>query len=114
MRAKWSLTSRMRALSRCFVEDLHHRQISADPGRREHADLLDCARSRSPGTRGSRRHQCKGGVAALPHAYAAGRLGFVALGAKVFGGSPADFGKLIADETEKWGKLIRAAHIKAE
>jgi tripartite-type tricarboxylate transporter receptor subunit TctC len=28
--------------------------------------------------------------------------------------SPADFGKLIADETEKWGKLIRAANIKAE
>ena len=29
-------------------------------------------------------------------------------------GSPADFGKLIADETEKWGKVIRAAGIKAE
>jgi hypothetical protein len=28
--------------------------------------------------------------------------------------SPADFGKLIADETEKWGKVIRAANIKAE
>jgi tripartite-type tricarboxylate transporter receptor subunit TctC len=28
--------------------------------------------------------------------------------------SPADFGKLIADETEKWGKLIRALNIKAE
>jgi hypothetical protein len=27
-------------------------------------------------------------------------------------GSPNDFGKLIADETEKWGKVIRAAHIK--
>jgi tripartite-type tricarboxylate transporter receptor subunit TctC len=26
----------------------------------------------------------------------------------------ADFGKLIADETEKWGKVIRAANIKAE
>jgi hypothetical protein len=24
---------------------------------------------------------------------------------------PADFGKLIADETEKWGKMIRAANI---
>ena len=24
-------------------------------------------------------------------------------------GSPADFGKLIADETEKWGKVIQAA-----
>ena len=29
-------------------------------------------------------------------------------------GSPAEFGKLIADETEKWGKVVRAAHMKAE
>ena len=36
------------------------------------------------------------------------------LGATVLRGSPADFGKLIADETEKWGKVIRAANIKAE
>ena len=28
--------------------------------------------------------------------------------------SPADFGKLVAEETEKWGKVIRAANIKAE
>jgi len=28
--------------------------------------------------------------------------------------SPADFGKLIADETEKWSKVIRAANIRAE
>jgi tripartite-type tricarboxylate transporter receptor subunit TctC len=28
--------------------------------------------------------------------------------------TPADFGKLIADDTEKWGKAIRAANIKAE
>ena len=28
--------------------------------------------------------------------------------------SSADFGKLIADETEKWGKVIRAANIRAE
>jgi tripartite-type tricarboxylate transporter receptor subunit TctC len=27
-------------------------------------------------------------------------------------GSPADFGKLIADETKKWGKVIRRAYIK--
>jgi hypothetical protein len=27
---------------------------------------------------------------------------------------PYDFGKLIADETEKWAKVIRAANIKAE
>jgi hypothetical protein len=28
--------------------------------------------------------------------------------------SPADFGKLIAEETEKWGKVIRAANIKPD
>jgi tripartite-type tricarboxylate transporter receptor subunit TctC len=36
------------------------------------------------------------------------------LGLSVLSGSPADFGKLIADETEKWGKVVRAAHIRAE
>ena len=38
---------------------------------------------------------------------------FADLGARL-AGSPADFGKLIADETEKWGKVIRAANIKPE
>jgi tripartite-type tricarboxylate transporter receptor subunit TctC len=28
--------------------------------------------------------------------------------------TPAEFGKLIADDTEKWGKVIQAANIKAE
>ena len=28
--------------------------------------------------------------------------------------TPAQFGKLVAEETERWGKLIRAANIKAE
>ena len=36
------------------------------------------------------------------------------LSGTVLAGSPADFGKLIADETEKWGKVIRTANIKAE
>ena len=36
------------------------------------------------------------------------------LGGTVLPGSPADFGKLIQDETEKWAKVIRAAGIKAE
>ena len=36
------------------------------------------------------------------------------LGAAALAGSPAEFGQLIADETEKWGKLVRAANIKAE
>jgi tripartite-type tricarboxylate transporter receptor subunit TctC len=36
------------------------------------------------------------------------------MGGMLLTGSPADFGKLIADETEKWGKVIRLAGIKAE
>ena len=36
------------------------------------------------------------------------------LGGTVLVGSPADFGKLIADETEKWGNVIRALNIKAD
>jgi tripartite-type tricarboxylate transporter receptor subunit TctC len=34
------------------------------------------------------------------------------LGYAVFASSPTEFGKHIADETEKWGKVIRAANIK--
>jgi tripartite-type tricarboxylate transporter receptor subunit TctC len=36
------------------------------------------------------------------------------LGGTSLSSSPAEFGKLIADETEKWGKVIRAANIKPE
>ena len=36
------------------------------------------------------------------------------LGGDVLALSPSDFGKLIADETEKWAKVIRAANIKPE
>ena len=36
------------------------------------------------------------------------------LGGTMLAISPADFGKLIASETEKWGKVVRAANIKAE
>jgi tripartite-type tricarboxylate transporter receptor subunit TctC len=39
---------------------------------------------------------------------------FADLGGIVLPGSSADFGKLIRDETEKWGEVIRAAHIKVE
>jgi tripartite-type tricarboxylate transporter receptor subunit TctC len=35
-------------------------------------------------------------------------------GATVLAGSPADFAKFVADETGKWGKVIRSANIKAE
>jgi tripartite-type tricarboxylate transporter receptor subunit TctC len=37
---------------------------------------------------------------------------FANLGGVLVSGSPADFGKVIVEETEKWGKLIRAANIK--
>ena len=36
------------------------------------------------------------------------------LGGTLLPGSPADFGKLIADETEKWAKVIKFANIKPE
>jgi tripartite-type tricarboxylate transporter receptor subunit TctC len=35
-------------------------------------------------------------------------------GGTVFGGSPTDFEKLIADDTTKWARVIRAANIKPE
>ena len=36
------------------------------------------------------------------------------LGGTPFGGSSAEFGKLMADETEKWGKVVRFAGIKPQ
>jgi tripartite-type tricarboxylate transporter receptor subunit TctC len=36
------------------------------------------------------------------------------LGCAVFAGSPADFGKFIAEETEKWAKVVKSAGIKPE
>jgi len=36
------------------------------------------------------------------------------LGGTVLGGSAADFGKLIAEETEKWGKVVKFTGIKAD
>ena len=36
------------------------------------------------------------------------------LGSAVFVGSPSDFAKHIADETEKWGKVVRAANLRAD
>jgi tripartite-type tricarboxylate transporter receptor subunit TctC len=36
------------------------------------------------------------------------------LGGTIVAGSPADFARLIADETEKWGRVVRAGNLKAE
>ncbi len=41
------------------------------------------------------------------------KLRLAELGGAPIGGSPAEFGTLIADETERLGRVIRAAHIKA-
>ena len=41
------------------------------------------------------------------------RSRFVELGGTPLPGSPADFGKLIAEETEKWAKVIKFANIKS-
>ena len=36
------------------------------------------------------------------------------LGCTVLPGTPSDFGKLIAEETEKWGKVVKSTGIKPE
>ena len=41
------------------------------------------------------------------------RAQLIGLGGTVLGGPPGNFGKLIADETEKWAKVIKFADIKA-
>jgi tripartite-type tricarboxylate transporter receptor subunit TctC len=38
----------------------------------------------------------------------------VDLGGDVLALSPAEFGKLIAEDTEKWGKVVKSAGIKPE
>jgi len=39
---------------------------------------------------------------------------FADIGGEPLAGSPAEFGKLIAAETEKWGKVVRAVNLKPE
>jgi tripartite-type tricarboxylate transporter receptor subunit TctC len=39
---------------------------------------------------------------------------FTEMGVLILGGSPADFGKMIADETEKWGKAVKFAGVRAD
>jgi tripartite-type tricarboxylate transporter receptor subunit TctC len=36
------------------------------------------------------------------------------LGGTTLGGSPAEFGKLVADEIEKWSKVVKFADLKPE
>ncbi len=42
------------------------------------------------------------------------KVRFAAIGGEPLPGSPAEFGKLISEETEKWGRVVRAAGIKPE
>jgi tripartite-type tricarboxylate transporter receptor subunit TctC len=42
------------------------------------------------------------------------KVRLVDVGGAVLAGSPGDFGKLIADETEKWGKVVKFAGLKPE
>jgi tripartite-type tricarboxylate transporter receptor subunit TctC len=42
------------------------------------------------------------------------RTRFAELGSETVPLTPAEYGKIIVQETEKWGKVIRAANIKAE
>ena len=42
------------------------------------------------------------------------RVRIAELGATVFPSSPSELGKFIAEETEKWGKVVKFAGIKAE
>jgi len=42
------------------------------------------------------------------------KVRFADLGVTVLAGSPADFGKLLVDETEKWGKVVKFAGLKPE
>ena len=39
---------------------------------------------------------------------------FADLGGRILSISPADFGKLIVDETDKWGKVIKSVGIKPD
>jgi tripartite-type tricarboxylate transporter receptor subunit TctC len=50
--------------------------------------------------------------AALADANFKARL--AALGGQAFAGSPGNFGKFLADETDKWAKVILAGNIKPE
>jgi hypothetical protein len=42
------------------------------------------------------------------------RARLLELGGTITSGAPADFATLIAAETEKWGRVVRAGNLKAE
>jgi tripartite-type tricarboxylate transporter receptor subunit TctC len=42
------------------------------------------------------------------------RAKFAEIGGEPLAGSPSEFGRLIAEETEKWGKVVKFTGLKAE
>jgi len=78
------------------------------------------AMRRTAGTASSRQRHAADVVATLNKkvnaalADPAMRKRFTDLGCEVFTGTPADFGKFIAAETDKWAKVIKFANVKAD
>ena len=56
----------------------------------------------------------KSALGDLPLSDAKIKAQFANLAGTVLAGSPADFGKLIAEETGKWAKVVRFSGAKAE
>ena len=67
---------------------------------------------RTKGHAGRNRREAQQGDQRRPRRSASSRHGLPTWVATVLAGSPADFGKFIADETEKWAKVIKFAGIK--
>jgi hypothetical protein len=42
------------------------------------------------------------------------RAKFAEIGGEPLAGSPSEFGRLIAEETEKWGKVVKFTGLKPE
>ena len=81
------------------------------PGYEASSWLLASARPRTRPPKSSRGSTRK---STPPSPIPRSRRGLPTSAARAMPVTPADFGKLIADETEKWGKVIRAANIKPE
>ena len=101
----------------------HHRVPLAAPARRpDHRRIACRATKRAPGTASRRRRARRPRSSTSSTARSTRCWPTAAIVDAVFRpgrrcrspGSPADFGKLIADETEKWGRVVRFAGAKPE
>src|SRR5262245_26001035 len=88
------------------------RQSAAVPYR--HGGLRRRASSQPQATTARPRCSDDASEPVRPPVRARDRFCFLPSGRRLSVGSPADFGRLIADETEKWGKVIKSAGIKAD